>query len=171
MLIKDDVSSLICFWPFLTFFSPQQNTTNQIFSSFQVRCSFCPKIFCCVRCRCEHEEREHVSDTISQSCFICIGQPLVLKADLPAELLAHIVDTHLPLRCPKCSKTYTSKDQFGEIEKCIRQMDVDDKENSAPKKLNVEKLLEEGQINEEMLTPLSKINLKWRRKSAGLQAR
>lgn len=35
----------------------------------------------------------------------------------------------------------------------------------------IEKLLADGKINEEMLTPLTKINLKWRRKSAGLQIR
>lgn len=87
-------------------------------------------------------------------------------------------------------QVYSSRDDFSEISKCsgfkmcenmddkkpvvaITEADEEDKENtrseqeSKTKSWNLDKLIAEG-VDEKMLTPMTKINLKWRRKSAGL---
>lgn len=73
----------------------------------QVRCLFCPKIFCCIDCRQLHEKKTHSldkEDFIVKFCFICSGKPFPLKKDISEQLLQHISEKHLPLLCRKCNK-------------------------------------------------------------------
>ncbi|XP_063695863.1 mitosis initiation protein fs(1)Ya [Culicoides brevitarsis] len=149
-----------------------------------IKCVICSRIFCCPNCRKLHEEREHAvedKENIHKSCFICHGKPHPLKKVNSELLMEHILDAHLPLHCRKCNKIYNSKDDFHEIEKCVGAGNIpktptipedeaeDDKENVQPTKdqtLPTHKIIVE-EVDEALLTPLTKINLKWRRKSAG----
>lgn len=113
-----------------------------------------------------------------------------------------ITEVHLPLHCRKCEKVsdfqmivhpillnfiftsnqiYKSKEDFKEIEKCMKSdqnkkdmksEDVTENKENIPVEPEKDKIVPHKiiieEVDEELLTPLSKINLKWRRKSAGL---
>lgn len=90
-------------------------------------------------------------------------------------MLHHFLMTPMHIDFP-LDQIYNSLDDFEELEKCVGNgnkegvMNEDDSENKEnipeePEKVSHKIVIEE--VDEELLTPLSKINLKWRRKSAG----
>ncbi|CAO1410238.1 unnamed protein product [Diamesa tonsa] len=159
-----------------------------------VKCGFCTKIFCCSKCRQKHEDKVHVvsfhqkqeEDELKKHCQICNGQkfPLLLEVITSNSIFDHILKDHLPLKCHKCTKIFHNKSDFENIEKCCTitiQKDLniisklETKEND-PKMLetkeNDPKMLPKivEHIDDAALTPLTKINMRWRRKSKGYDA-
>lgn len=134
-----------------------------------VKCTFCDKIFCCSKCRQKHElnthgtdlERKQMNDDFQKNCMICLGKNLPFNTDLknfPKPLIDHISNCHLPLRCNKCLKLFVTEMDFEKAHKCSVPDDVaSSKQGKDPEK-------KETDIKAS-LTPLSKINLRWRRKS------
>lgn len=109
-------------------------------------------------------------------CFLCRGEQFPLKIDemFSSELIQHISEEHLPLKCDKCTKVFDDINDFQLIGKCCSIKSLEDtpmlevisenmgdfvSESSAGKRKH------DDNSNEKALTPLSKINLRWRRKS------
>ena len=164
--------------------------------SSQVKCGFCTKIFCCSKCRQKHEDKVHVvsfqqkqeEDELKKLCQICNGQkfPLLMEVINSNIIFDHILKDHLPLKCHKCTKIFKNKSDFDNIEKCCTitiQKDLniiselENKEND-PKMMNkkpnqnitIDKPKIVEHIDDAALTPLTKINMRWRRKSKGYEA-
>lgn len=115
---------------------------------------------------------------VQEKCNICAGQPFPLTHGDSEETLNHILSAHLPLKCGKCQKIFSSKSDFLNAEKCqgleLNDCILESPINSSPdeKDGNVFKVPAERNpdaIDEDSLTPLSKINLRWRRKSRGFE--
>lgn len=88
------------------------------------KCKICGSIFCCVKCRSQHELSKHSKELenlqrITNKCSICMKQPLVFRpAAITQDFLTHIMQKHLPLYCQKCRKMYTSEKDLRENWKC-----------------------------------------------------
>ncbi|KAH8276724.1 hypothetical protein KR044_002145, partial [Drosophila immigrans] len=103
------------------------------------KCRICKRIFCCAKCRQKHQFNAHAivvqppknrmmmmehHDDVSKTtiyvfCPICEQKPLTLHKEMYAELLAHIENVHLPLRCRKCLRHYSKIDDLLEFSKCV----------------------------------------------------
>lgn len=90
---------------------------------------------------------------------------------LSSEIIQHISEKHLPLKCNKCSQVFKSINDFQMIGKCCSVKTVETgsvleviSENMGDdiKKYNIK---HDMNHKDEALTPLTKINLRWRRKS------
>lgn len=117
----------------------------------------------------KHEENIHgeelatrkQTEGIKDNCFLCNGEKLPFGVNLShvtIEMLQHISEDHLPLKCGVCSKVYENLDDLKNIEKCCPSS-VSIKESPSTE-VNLPK-----NLPEQTLTPLSKINMLWRRKS------
>lgn len=109
-------------------------------------------------------------------CFLCRGEQFPVKVDemFSSELIQHIGEEHLPLKCNKCTKVFDDINDFQMIGKCCSVKYLEDNpmleiisENMGDfvPELSVGKRKLDADGNEKALTPLSKINLRWRRKS------
>ncbi|XP_004535341.1 mitosis initiation protein fs(1)Ya [Ceratitis capitata] len=113
-----------------------------------VICGVCKKVFCCAECRYKHEIKTHAivikkpkaqkptatnstestaqvdevkKHEISQIylfCPLCERKPMPLQREMYAEMLAHVEEFHLPLRCRKCTKVYNRIDDLQNFSKC-----------------------------------------------------
>ncbi|XP_070150164.1 serine-rich adhesin for platelets isoform X2 [Polyergus mexicanus] len=86
-------------------------------------CRFCKDTFCCTKCRDRHMDKMHPG--LNANCCLCASEILPVrhgefdKLDLrDEELLNHIVEKHLPLRCQLCGDLYESKEDFKSFGKC-----------------------------------------------------
>lgn len=129
-------------------------------------------------------------DELKKQCQICNGQkfPLLLEVINSNIIFDHILKDHLPLKCNKCTKIFHNKSDFDNIEKCctitiqkdfyiISQQETKDNKNDP--KMPIEKSIQiitidkpkvVEDIDDAALTPLTKINMRWRRKSKGYEA-
>jgi hypothetical protein len=158
--------------------------THSIISSVQLHCGFCKKTFCCQDCRVKHENsfheqelRDRIKEEYCQSiCHMCHGMslPYNINEKLPEDLMQHIVANHFPLKCNKCLTVFETVEDIGKIGKCCPpkspepeskpvETDPVESEKAASKMSlpNVKVAHEEDDV----LNPLTKINLHWRRKS------
>lgn len=136
----------------------------------QVKCNFCTKVFCCMKCRQKHEETCHKvemeawkkAEHIQSVCYLCNDQKLPLQ-DITDEIMQHIADVHLPLKCNKCSRIFKSVSELSEVGKCCKPPEPIAK----PLEVVMEEMPLQADRNglDKPITPLSKINLRWRRKS------
>lgn len=108
------------------------------------------------------KEFEH----IIKLCLLCNGQTFPLGVRLPIipkEMLQHINEDHLPLRCDVCLKVYKDLNDLKNVDICCKTS------VSIVESVNV---VTEATVHteaENILTPLSKINMRWRRKSKDLK--
>ncbi|KAL7035583.1 hypothetical protein ACKWTF_008456 [Chironomus riparius] len=147
-----------------------------------VRCNFCVKTFCCLKCRVRHEQNVHQNEInakmreeyLKNKCFICRGEqfPIKINEMLSSELIQHISEEHLPLKCDKCTKVFDNINDFQMIGKCCSNKSLEDSPMLEAISENMGEYVEtsgkrklDDNGNEKALTPLSKINLRWRRKS------
>lgn len=93
-----------------------QNISSFICQTDRV-CRFCKDTFCCTKCRDRHVDKMHPD--LNANCCLCASEILPVrhgefdKLDLrDEELLNHIVEKHLPLRCQLCGDLYESKEDF-----------------------------------------------------------
>ncbi|XP_070500065.1 mitosis initiation protein fs(1)Ya [Chironomus tepperi] len=145
-----------------------------------VRCNFCARTFCCLKCRVKHEKNVHQTEInakireeyLKNMCFICRGEQFPIKVNemLSSELIQHISEEHFPLKCDKCSSVFDNINDFQLIGKCCSVKSLEDSplleaisENMGEYVDGEKHKLENSDIKP--LTPLSKINLRWRRKS------
>ncbi|XP_068159585.1 mitosis initiation protein fs(1)Ya [Drosophila tropicalis] len=159
----------------------------------EAKCHICKRIFCCGKCRQKHEFANHaiaVSEprnndmsnpqdqgskrTIYVFCPICERKPLVLRDEaIYSELLQHIENEHLPLRCRKCLKTYTKIEDLREFSKCV---DIEQNcstsscstEDASKVTVTTVKKAASSTISTQTspaMTPISLINLQWKAKS------
>lgn len=116
-------------------------------------------------------------------CYICNGLKFPFGAYLQfltKEMVQHVVDNHLPLKCDKCSKMFEAADDFKDVEKCcppekLPEDAIEDleKENVDSNQQQDGHIFSSMPVNDQecdedfdkVLTPLSKINMRWRRKS------
>lgn len=83
----------------------------------------------------------------------------------------------LPLTNSSTLQEYRTKDDFKDIKKCCgatSNMEIPKAKEPETGLTGIEKLLADGVIKEQMLTPQTKLdmhNRKWKRKSAGLTTR
>lgn len=90
---------------------------------------------------------------------------------LSSELIQHISEEHLPLKCDKCSKVFDNINDFQLIGKCCSMKSLEDGPMLEAISENMGEYVESGKRKHEdncsgkPLTPLSEINLRWRRKS------
>lgn len=119
-------------------------------------------------------------DHIRTACYLCHGMKFPLGTDvefLTEELLQHIASDHLPLSCNKCSNIFHDANDLKNVEKCCEtvvlsqtseaeKFEAFDKENLSTKEQDkTEKPTQDVCENEKNLTPLTQINMRWRRKS------
>lgn len=105
-------------------------------------------------------------------CYLCNGQKLPLH-DISPEILKHIAEIHLPLKCNKCSRIFESVSDLCDIGKCCAPVERPPESVSKLSEIPEENMGESlpMQVGQEednvdkILTPLSKINMRWRRKS------
>ncbi|XP_022230485.2 mitosis initiation protein fs(1)Ya [Drosophila obscura] len=184
-------------------------TGPNMWSFDEDKCHICKRVFCCGKCRNKHQFNTHaiaVSEplavasavgivehkiemesgrtTIYVFCPICERKPLVLCAEIYAELLAHIETAHLPLRCRKCLRNYTRIDDLREFSKCVdmRQdcsgSSSDLTSNSETSKVTIKQALAMVPASNAPMctstistqtspgvTPISLINMRWKAKS------
>lgn len=101
---------------------------------------------------------------MKSQCYICndLQLPFSLKEKLPARMLQHIVHYHLPLKCDRCLKIFETAEDFALIGTCCKggkeEAPNDVKENFREEKVNEDP-------SEKEMTPLTQMNLRWRRKS------
>jgi hypothetical protein len=149
----------------------------------QVKCNFCKKKFCCKQCREKHEKNSHSvemdalkhDEYIKSICYLCNGQKLPLQ-DLKPEIMQHIIEIHLPLKCSKCFRLFEDFNELCEFGKCCPPpppaVTIPLESIARPLEVVVEEVVAENlsfQAEEKgsvkPITPLSQINLRWRRKS------
>lgn len=138
--------------------------------SRQVKCTFCTNISCCRKCREKHEAHDHADEMAAKKhvrsiCYICNGEkfPLLVNLQLSSsELVEHVVEHHLPLKCNKCSRVFVTAEDLKSAEKCCRPADepVATGEETSSESLPPK--------SDDVLTPLVQINQRWRRKSREL---
>lgn len=164
-----------------------------------MKCGFCTKIFCCPKCRQKHEDKIHVvsiqqkqeDNELKKLCQICLGQQFALQLETidSNKIFDHILKDHLPLKCHKCTKIFHNRRDFENVEKCctitikkdfniISQPETKENKNNdfkMPLEINNKNITIDGpkaldDIDDAALTPLTKINMRWRRKSKGYDA-
>lgn len=135
-------------------------------------------------------QQKHDEDELKKQCQICNGQKLALQLEVinSNKIFDHILKDHLPLKCHKCTKIFHNKSDFENIEKCckitiqkdfniLNQLEIKENINDLKMltdkgnqhiKIDKPKVVE--QIDDAALTPLTKINMRWRRKSKGYEA-
>lgn len=89
--------------------------------NFQNICRICKKVFCCKKCRKQHESLIH---KIFVDCNICLYGKTFLK-DPPEHLIEHIKSNHWPLHCVICKYTFTSLGELLEQNKCVETKNQD----------------------------------------------
>lgn len=118
-------------------------------------------------------------ERIRNTCYICNGLKFPFGPYLQFltnEMVHHLTDNHLPLKCDKCSIVFETAEDFMNVENCCKpkissiKAHVDDKENmgiiTQPNDQEVSLMpLKQREDFEKVLTPLTKINMRWRRKS------
>lgn len=125
----------------------------------------------------ERKEEERIQSI----CYLCNGQKLPFGTDLQfltTEMIHHIGDVHLPLKCDKCTRVFENSDDLKNVIKCCPPMSINgietnvtiEKENlevnqQCDQKQKPDKSLKNSDESCQDLTPLSKINMRWRRKS------
>jgi hypothetical protein len=111
-------------------------------------------------------------------CFICNGLQLPFNTSelMEKNMMQHIVHFHLPLQCDKCQKRFNTAEDFEQVGKCcntkINEPSCHEKmgDEIIPK-IKIEEVAPNPNSNndqeneKEQLTPLTKLNLRWRRKS------
>ncbi|EDW82055.2 uncharacterized protein Dwil_GK25598 [Drosophila willistoni] len=130
----------------------------------EAKCHICKRIFCCGKCRQKHEFANHA----------IARKPLMLRDEaIYSELLEHIENEHLPLRCRKCLKTYTKIEDLREFSKCV---DIEQNcstsscstEDASKVTVTTVKKAASSTISTQTspaMTPISLINLHWKAKS------
>lgn len=83
--------------------------------NFQNTCRICKKVFCCQKCRGQHELSIH---KVFLNCNICLYGQTYLKHP-PESLLEHIKKSHWPLHCIICKSTFTTLDELLKQSKCF----------------------------------------------------
>lgn len=107
-------------------------------------------------------------------CYICDEQKWPLGIDsgfAQDEILQHVVDFHLPMRCSKCFKRFETAKDLKETNKCclpVLTEPVAEEQVACDIKseCNDEKLQVAPEAEEDQLSPLSQVNKMWRRKSS-----
>lgn len=135
-----------------------------------------------MKCRLGHENKIH-SDELAKKkeeehivglCYLCNGQKLPFGSgfdDLSPERQQHIVDVHFPLMCQKCEKVFETIDDLKAVGKCCESVKIEEgKANEMSEKENLDEIQTPIEDSSEKspgkpLTPLTKINIRWRRKS------
>ncbi|XP_011201892.2 mitosis initiation protein fs(1)Ya [Bactrocera dorsalis] len=179
-----------------------------------VICGVCKKIFCCAECRYKHEIKTHAivvqkpkisnqsnedvpsakledqskkaeTNHIYLFCPLCERKPMPLQREMYAEMLAHVEQNHLPLRCRKCAKVYNRLDDLQNFSKCTQiaaptccypdkgccnQLDhtcdtVTLQKEFARVTISTQTSPQRRQSDEFHETPMSLINLRWKAKS------
>lgn len=146
-------------------------------TSFQLYCRKCPKMFCCVDCRLLHEQKTHnLTEKISEvDCPICRNEAFLLKSDISTELIEHILKTHMPLHCNKCSKVYVTLEDLLCFSKCFKDgSQCDEVDTEGLSKASMEPQTSVMTIStqtspyrlESDSSQISMINMKWKVKTA-----
>ncbi|XP_014099905.3 mitosis initiation protein fs(1)Ya [Bactrocera oleae] len=179
-----------------------------------VICGVCKKVFCCAECRYKHEIKTHAivvqkpiiskqtNEDLNSSkcgdqskksetshiylfCPLCERKPMPLQREMYAEMLAHVEQNHLPLRCRKCTKVYSRLDDLQNFTKCTQtaaptcccpdkgccnQLDhtcdtVTLQKEFARVTISTQTSPQRRQSDEFHETPMSLINLRWKAKS------
>lgn len=180
-----------------------------------VICGVCKKVFCCAECRYKHEIKTHaivvqkpiitnqtnedlkptdLGDQLKKNetshiylfCPLCERKPMPLQREMYAEMLAHVEQNHLPLRCRKCTKVYTRLDDLQNFTKCTQtataptcycpdkgccnQLDhtcdtVTLQKDFARVTISTQTSPQRRQCDEFHETPMSLINMRWKAKS------
>lgn len=147
-----------------------------------MKCTFCTNTFCCLKCREKHEASIHLEELAARKqkeyirslCYICNGEkfPLLVNLQLSSsELVEHVVDNHLPLKCNKCSKVFETAEDLKSVEKCCKPVSEQPETEVADVIVIVKENMGESlqQVDEQgtddILTPLTQINQRWRRMS------
>lgn len=128
----------------------------------------------------KHEENSHAAELsekkqeeyIASLCNLCNGQKLPFLSVselLSEEIMQHVVDVHLPLKCDKCLKLFESGDDLKSFGKCCPDEekmgdDLSVKENATTPEA-ADRIKTPDTEDLKSVTPLSEINKKWRRKS------
>ncbi|CAH4031635.1 unnamed protein product [Pieris brassicae] len=106
----------------------------------EVTCIVCQLRFCCADCRWKHEQRAH---ELTYDCPLCRGNPFLCHPQhLNQDFIEHLT-SHLPLRCRKCQQTYTTMQDFQDLDKCttiselcsFKRDDVEEKFDSIYEKI------------------------------------
>lgn len=141
-------------------------------------------MFCCVDCRVLHEQKTHnFSDAIEEilediDCPICQNEPLILKSEFHTDILDHILKAHMPLRCNKCSKIYTTIEDLLSFSKCFQNDDSCVSENiDELSKASMEPQTSAITISTQTspfksdtdFNQISAINMKWKIKSTSVR--
>lgn len=124
-------------------------------------------------------------DHIRSLCYLCNAQKLPFGPEfdfLTDEVIQHVIAMHLPLKCKKCSRCYETAADFGNVDKCCPPLVLPESDQCSdldsegfktpPGGLMVTPPLQNKSDSElesedrDNLTPLTKINLKWRQKSS-----
>ncbi|XP_052750681.1 uncharacterized protein LOC113514153 isoform X2 [Galleria mellonella] len=83
----------------------------------EVCCIICQLVFCCSKCRWNHEKIAH---NLLFDCSICRGSRFLCKPnELEEFFLCHLCKEHLPLQCKKCNKIFNKMEDFLNIDECI----------------------------------------------------
>lgn len=138
-------------------------------------------MFCCVDCRVLHEQKTHnIYDTSEPlpegvECPICEDQQFLLKSDISTDLLEHILKVHMPLRCNKCSKIYTTLEDLLCFSKCFKDANQCGEENSELSKASMDPQTSVMTISTQTSPykvdsdQISMINVKWKVKTASVR--
>ncbi|CAG9582955.1 unnamed protein product [Danaus chrysippus] len=116
-------------------------------SSVEVRCIVCHRVFCCGKCRWNHERATH---GLTYDCPICRGHRFLCQPqELTQDFIEHLTTEHLPLQCKKCNKFFLNMEDLVEIDKCTnisellnkddepkKEFDIDEKFDSLYEKIN-----------------------------------
>lgn len=152
-----------------------------------MKCNFCSNSFCCSKCRLKHEQNFHEmeieakkkEDYIKSVCYLCHNMKFPFDTDfkfVTEDLLQHITDDHLPLECRKCAKVFRSAIDLKNVKKCCQSVVAS--ESCGAEKFDKENIESCPQIQspdfnqpaedcdgEKSSTPLTQMNMRWRRKS------
>ncbi|KAM3961537.1 uncharacterized protein ACR2FA_004431 [Aphomia sociella] len=102
-------------------------------------CIVCQLVFCCSKCRWNHEKTAH---GLLFDCTICRGNRFLCKPnELKEPFLRHIYEEHLPLQCKKCNKLFNKMEDFLDIDKCnsISELVTTDQNSSKSNLKDVDK--------------------------------
>ncbi|XP_047997759.1 uncharacterized protein LOC125235289 isoform X2 [Leguminivora glycinivorella] len=94
----------------------------------EVTCIICQRVFCCADCRRRHERTAH---DLPYDCPICRELPFLCEpVQLCPAFLFHLQE-HLPLRCSKCEKVFSTMDELADIDKCTSLSELVDHSKSS----------------------------------------
>ena len=105
-------------------------------------------------------------------CYLCNSEKLPFTDTLDIlspEMMQHVIDVHLPLRCDRCSKVFTTTEELGSVGKCCPPLIEKEEVQEVQPIVIIEEAMGDEKIdktpNNENVKPLSQMNNGLRRKS------